>query len=360
MIGVLGASGRVGQGAVAALRRMGFTGLRLGARRIAALPPADGEAVRVDAADPESLAAFCRGCEIVLNCAGPSYRLKDTVAVAALEAGAHYVDVSGDDPALDGLRAKGLAGTERSVLLSAGTLPGLSSLIPRRLAADVGRPVSLTAYAGGMERCSPVVAVDMLLSLESGTSFGEPLAAWREGRARSRALRAQEKAEAPYFPGTVALQPFLSTETARLARDLRLDEAEWFNVWPGPRVWDVLNELPAYTLDGADRSGIAERMIRAADLDLAGRRPYYLMVVILRGEKGTRTAVLRAPDSYRLTGTVGALAVEAVADGRTPPGAHFAAGALDPADLLERVRASETVDSLTVHDGEPDSEEGVL
>ncbi|MDF2708687.1 MAG: hypothetical protein K0R62_4339 [Nonomuraea muscovyensis] len=54
------------------------------------------EAVRVDVEDAGALAAFCAGCRIVVNCAGPSSRILDTVARAALAAGAAYVDVAGD------------------------------------------------------------------------------------------------------------------------------------------------------------------------------------------------------------------------------------------------------------------------
>ncbi|MGW7482853.1 saccharopine dehydrogenase NADP-binding domain-containing protein [Nonomuraea muscovyensis] len=54
------------------------------------------EAMRVDVEDAGALAAFCAGCRIVVNCAGPSSRILDTVARAALAAGAAYVDVAGD------------------------------------------------------------------------------------------------------------------------------------------------------------------------------------------------------------------------------------------------------------------------
>ncbi|WP_051966429.1 saccharopine dehydrogenase NADP-binding domain-containing protein [Kitasatospora mediocidica] len=362
VVGVLGGSGVVGRAAARALRELGVERLRLGGRRLdavaavaAALPGGTDRASRAVAVDLDaaaSLAAFCAGCSVVLNCAGPSYRVRGRVALAALAAGAHCVDVAGDDPAYEQLRAVDVAGTGRSVVLSAGMLPGLSGLLPRWLAQrqQVGGGGRLTVWTGGLERCSRTVAADLLLSVGGDPSgdpsghptdatvpFGESLAAWRQGRRVSRALRAQDGAELPYFPTSVSLQPYLSTEAERLARALGLDELDWFNVFPGRRVRDLLAAL------GTGREPLAEaaeRLVRAAELDLTGRRPYFRMVFALDSPDGAATAVLGTRDSYRLTAAVGALAVTATLAGTIPAGLHFAAEVLDPAESVRRLAAT--------------------
>lgn len=377
MIGVLGASGSVGQGAVEHLHRLGVGPLRLGARRLgpvrrlsAGLPGADIETVPVDVRDAAALASFCAGTTLVVNCAGPTYELKETVAAAALAAGAHCVDVAGDDPVHEALTA-GTSIGDRTVLLSAGTLPGLSSLLPRWLAATEFDSVdSLTAWVGGVEHCSPVVAVDMMLSLRSGgaggAAYGEANAAWRGGGVRSRALRPAEDATVPQFTGSVAVQPFLSAETRRLARALRLRDVDWLNVYPGPQVRTLLSALPAAASHGADEADLARRMIRAAELDLTGREPYYQMVFAMSGSRDgvrtERTALLRVASSYRLTGLVGALAAVAVLDGDVPPGVHFAADVLSPSATVTALRAAGEPLVLRLVDGDADddSEEGTL
>ncbi|MFV2085535.1 saccharopine dehydrogenase NADP-binding domain-containing protein [Micromonospora sp. LOL_021] len=387
MIGVLGASGSVGQVAVAHLHRLGVGPLRLAARHVepvrrvaAGLPGADVDTVEVDLRDPAALAAFCAGTSLVVNCAGPTYELKETVAAAALAAGAHCVDVAGDDPVHEALTGDvpggdvpgGRAcGGGRTVVLSAGTLPGLSSLLPRWLASTEFDGVdTLTAWVGGVEHCSPVVAVDMMLSLRSGgaagAAYGEANAAWRGGAARSRALRPAEDATVPQFAGSVAVQPFLSAETRRLARALRLRDVDWLNVYPGPQVRTLLAALPAAASVGADEADLARRMIRAAELDLAGRSPYYQMVFTMGGTRGgvpvERTAVLRVTSSYRLTGLVGALAAVAVLGGDVPPGVHFAADVLDPAATVAALRGSGEPLTVRLVDGDTadDTEEGTL
>ncbi|WP_436775929.1 saccharopine dehydrogenase NADP-binding domain-containing protein [Yinghuangia sp. YIM S09857] len=365
VIGVLGATGSVGREAVRELAELGYGRLRLGGRRADALreltctcPPAkDAETVAVDANDPHDLRTFAEGCATVLNCAGPSYLLGDRVARAALAAGAHYVDVAGDDPVAEKLGARNLPSDDRVVVLSAGALPGLSSLLPRLLAAEFEHVGRLSAYTGGMEDCSATVAADMMLSLTTGgadgASFGEALAAWRGGRRASRVLRTDERGRAPHFAGDVALVPFLSTETERLAAALALDEVDWFNVYPGPQVRTVLGRLPGRLDAGDDPDALAVEMMRAARLDLAGRSPFYTMVFTLSGVAdgvmGTRSLVLRARSSYRLTATVAAAAVDAVATGRVPPGVHFAAEVLQAGAVAARLRESGACERLEIH-----------
>ncbi|MFA0839369.1 saccharopine dehydrogenase NADP-binding domain-containing protein [Streptomyces rochei] len=361
VIGILGASGAVGRAAVRELRALGHTGLRLGGRTASALcavaeedPTGHDETVWADATDPDGLRAFTDGCDIVLNCVGPTYRLRATVASAALAAGAHCVDVAGDDPAAEDLLAAGDPAQDgRTVVLSAGALPGLSSLLPRWLAGQgLDSASALTAHCGGLETCSPTVAHDLMLSLTSGgadgAAYGEPLAAVRGGRRVPRALHTAEDTEHPAFPGRVALQPYLSGESERLATVLGLDRLDWYNVHPGPAVRALLNRLPGRLAAGDDPAELADRLILAADLDLAGRRPYYVMDFELSGTASGRPATagltLRAAGSYRLTATVGALAVAAVLRAEVPAGVHFACDVLDPDTVVRHLRARGVAD----------------
>ncbi|MBZ6192060.1 saccharopine dehydrogenase NADP-binding domain-containing protein [Streptomyces olivaceus] len=356
VIGVLGASGAVGRAAVRELRALGRTGLRLGGRTASALcavagedPGGHDETVWADATAPDGLRAFTEGCDIVLNCVGPTYRLRATVAAAALAAGAHCVDVAGDDPAAEDLLKDGDPACEdRTVVLSAGALPGLSSLLPRWLAGQgLDTATALSAHCGGLETCSPTVARDLMLSLTSGgadgAAYGEALAAVRGGRRVPRALRTAEDTEHPSFPGRVALQPYLSGESERLADVLGLDRLDWYNVHPGPAVRALLNRLPASLAAGDDPAALADRLILAADLDLAGRTPYYVMDFALSGtasgQPATAGLTLRAASSYRLTAAVGALSVDAVLRGAVPAGVHFACDVLDPRVVVRHLRS---------------------
>lgn len=368
VIGVVGASGAVGRHAAHALRSLGRCGLVLGARRHGPLNTlaeelgGPVEVVPVDVDSVESLEAFCHRCDVVLNCAGPSYRILDRVAVAALSTGAHYVDVTGDSPVHDRLAGSPSA-KEHRVLLSAGVLPGLSALLPRWFARRHGLR-EMTVHVGGLERCTGAAAGDLLLSLpgesDSAATFGHPLAAWRDGGVVTGALRAREGVGVPHFPGTVFVQPFLTGEARRLAHSLGLRRLDWFNVHPGERARAVLTSAVGRADSGPET---VERLRRAADLDLVGNTAYYQLVYSLVDESGApHTLLARFEDSYRMTGLVGAVTAVAVARGETPLGVHHAADVLDPDGTVTVLFAAQGPATLRLWQGAAtaDMEEGAL
>ncbi|MFI9362719.1 saccharopine dehydrogenase NADP-binding domain-containing protein [Kitasatospora sp. NPDC053057] len=342
MIGVIGGYGAVGEQAARLLGSWGAGPLRIGGRDLrqaqhttAALPGAV-EAVAVDVEDATSLAAFVRGCEVVVNCAGPSHRISARVARAALAAGAHHVDAGGDGLPSD------TAG--RCAVFAAGALPGFSGLLPRWLAAQEFDTVhALTVYAGVLDRFTATGAEDYLHGVLGGAN--EPLAAWRDGSRRSAALTRRSTVTLPCFPREVSAFPYLDAEGEHVARDLSLIHGSWYTVLDGGHLTAALDAARALPMDGA-----VAGLCRATALDAAGRTPYVVMLAQLDGTAAgrttTRTAVVRAPGIAQLTGATAAAATVAVLNGEVPAGAHHAATVLDPSATVTRLR--EVLD-LTIH-----------
>ncbi|MDP9870190.1 MULTISPECIES: saccharopine dehydrogenase NADP-binding domain-containing protein [Streptosporangium] len=384
VVGVLGCYGAVGGAVVRRLRGAGAGPLRLGGRdlgRVRALAAARtgaDAAVAVDIRDAAALAAFCEGCHVVVNCAGPSSRVLDTVARAALAAGAHYVDVAGDAAVRDRLSAgsaarpdRDQAGRERGgweragrvVILSAGMMPGLSALLPRHLAGQgFDRVDRLTAHVGGVDRFTPAAALDYVASLSGG--YATPLAVWRGHQVIPGASRPRHGVEVPHFPGRVNAYPYLSAEAERLARSLGIAEVEWSSVFDGELTLAALARLPELDPDAA-----ADELVRASRLESLGRTPYFQMVFEMAGETGgrpvTRTLLARAADSYELSAAAAVPAVGAVLRGLVRPGLHEAADVLDAGAVFQALLDDPAVTRLEIVDGaaraaEMEMEEGVL
>ncbi|PZG21035.1 saccharopine dehydrogenase NADP-binding domain-containing protein [Nonomuraea aridisoli] len=345
VIGVLGGAGTVGRVAVDRLAGYGLGELRIGGRdidRVTAVcraTPGAAVPVRVDLRDPDELRAFCTGCRVVVNCAGPSYQVLDTVARAALAAGADYVDAGGDLTAVEALESAAppeLA--ERAAVFSAGVMPGLSGLLPRLLAA--GPLARLDGYVGGAARISELSAVDVLLT--RGPRFGTALAAWRDGRLAPGALAPLHDVTLPGFAGRVHAWPFLSAEFARLATELDVAEARNYTVYVTDAIPRALAE--AWADDGPIERHVAA-VVAAAEADLAATGPYYTLLfqavpaaMPAPGQsKAPRRLILRTPDSYALSGVVAAIATREVLDGRVEPGARSAAECLDAAAVFARL-----------------------
>ncbi|MDP4507262.1 saccharopine dehydrogenase family protein [Nonomuraea turcica] len=101
-IAVHGASGFTGRLTAAETGRRGFTPVLVGRdeerlRKAAVEAGVPGAEVRVAALDqPAALVDALRDCEVVINCAGPFTLLGEPVIRAAIAAGTHYLDTTGE------------------------------------------------------------------------------------------------------------------------------------------------------------------------------------------------------------------------------------------------------------------------
>ena len=367
MIGVLGGYGGVGLPTVRQLDAWGVGPMRIGGRRPAlARQVVDhelggrGEVAAVDIDDPASLRSFCEGCDIVVNCAGPSHQILDVVARAALAVGADYVDAAGDDPVHQLLQGPRQARPGWIAILSAGMLPGISGLMPRYLAGlGFDRVLRLTAYAGGLDHFTPAGASDYVRSLFGG--FGEPLASWSGGVRVSRSLIPLVDLDLPFFPGRVTAHPFLATETERVAAALGLDDVRWYNVFDGTHVIAALGRLQGALTSASNLEAAAVELVQASKLDMFGRTPYWLFVTHLDGESDGRphrkTMVVGARGANELTGLGTALTVAAIHAGDVEPGLWYADEVLNPARAVDRLRTAPAVTAIEVLDDGIDAAE---
>lgn len=339
-VGVLGATGAVGRAVVGLLDDAGVPTTPASRRG-----GPDGRHSLVDVTDAEGVSRFADSCSVVVDCTGPASELAGAVAALVSATGTPYVTPGETRP-------EELPGPGGAVW-GAGMVPGLSELLPRALATDLGRPRTLTAYVGGCESFSPAAARDYV----SGAlgSPGRTRAAWRHGHLVPAVLRTLENADLPWFPGPVTAVPFLDEGAERLARELGLTEVSWYHVFDGKHARRALEGLRAGRTQQA-----AEALRSGAELDVLAHGRYQVLLFELRNDTDAHTLVLRSQDSYGLTAEVAVLAAMAAREGRVPPGVHAAGSLLDPAAVLDRMRRSPYVSSLEVVEDHATLEEGAL
>lgn len=282
-IAVLGATGAVGRHLAGMLAGFGLGPVRLGARN-----PAGSPVERVDVAVEASLAAFCRGASVVVNCAGPVRVTRPAVLRAAAEAGAQYLDSA---PVRTG-HAAGLFG--------AGAEPGVAELLVRWLAGP-GPVRAVTGYATVLDVMTPAAAEDFLDGPRTGGG----------GAVRHHV---------PFFSEHLVAYPFVGPDTAAVADFLGVAEMSWFNLL------DPASPVLAVLAGGHGNAG----SLRVAANAWVGRQAPFQQFVV---EAGGRVAVLRAGSTYRLTAATLAVAAGEVLAGRVDPAQRRAALALDPATL---------------------------
>ncbi len=348
-IAVLGGYGDVGKGTCQYLLSLGLGPIRIGGRhaetsRVIADPQVSYQ--NADYTDEASLLAFIQDCRLLINCAGPSYLIGDRLARVAKEHKLPYVDVAGDDALYQTLAKSDYQDGGDIALLSAGLQPGLTGLLPLWLAQQTSFEVRhLTCYFVLFDRFTAVAADDYMQGVEEALS--SPLAAWRNGHITHSVLQRQQGLSLPFVPTEVTVLPQISTENVRLAKQLSLSSAQWYNCVIGEHILNAFNTVQSQTR----RQAIAS-LCHASALDMAGRTPSIWL--LLEGQdqykQHSYTTIVKGTGNADLTGAIAALSAAAVLQGDIPPGLHYCPQALPAAHLFPALQNLGAVHTLNCFD----------
>lgn len=338
-VGVLGGTGRIGGAAAGLLRERGFVTSVAGRR------PGPGVTDLFDVEDQQALDDFVSRCDAVVDCTGLGAPARSALARRVTTAGAHFVTPGVVDESPQPLLC---------VVHSAGVMPGLSEAIATTLVSKAPPPIELNVHIGGCDYFSPSAARDYIDGAKDQSDRAN--SRWSRG-ARVRDVRPEEDVrDLAFFPGAVAVVPFLAPAAEDLAAARRLDALLWNHVIDG----DLTRGAMRRALSG--KPGCVEELVRAAETDVRTTGRYYVLRYEMTSASGTSMLAVRTNDSYGLSAEVAVLAVEAVLNGTVSEGLHSAASVLERENgvLLDRLRSSPFVTSVEESDGSATVEEGLL
>lgn len=349
-VGILGYGGEVGRTAKEYLYGKCF--LRCGQRNKNYEAKNDSfiEYVEVDIFKEEELIKFCTGCDIVLNCSGPSYVIGDRVAKIAYKVGAKYVDAFGADY-LEEL----ISEYKGTYILSAGSFPGLSGILPRWLKnkGDFDYINSLEIFAGGEEKCSKGAIADLLLSSVKG--FGVPNGYYKKGAICKSHIDSREKVSILGFEKDVYTQEYINKEIIRLAKLLNIEEAHWYNTQINKEIQDMTSKACIRLLVD-NKQGVLEEIVDKLmqDANKEIKESWYSVSIKMRGiSKGKeiiKNLILKSDDSYRISGLICALVVEQIIENKIREGIHWAFEVLDPKITIDTLLKTKIINSIEVFD----------
>jgi short subunit dehydrogenase-like uncharacterized protein len=330
-IAVYGASGFTGKLVLAELARRGIPAVLAGrslerlraAAAEAGMPGADTVLACID---DNTLAAAFAGCDAVINCAGPFIVYGEAVARAAITAGCHYVDISGEQLYLQrvfGRLADDAADAGVTVVPGANDDALPSSLVAQLAAERVTRAEELV-IALDLSRSGAAPSRGTLRSaLASLDTFRSGGLTYSDGQWRADVPARRASMRFPGEPQPVPVVKFPLPGVATIPRHV-----------PVPHVEAVTKATLA-----AAFSQITPELIDAVpDGPWEESRSATRWTVIAEavGGDGRRArGVVSGPDTYGVTALI---AVESasrlVADG-AKPGVLAPAQAYDPAGFLD-------------------------
>jgi short subunit dehydrogenase-like uncharacterized protein len=329
-LAILGVTGFTGRLVLDEARRAGLE-VRLVGRRREALEDlaATGEEVRVtDARDRDALGAAFDGASVVASLAGPFLAIGPAPVRAAVAAGAHYLDTSGEQEWVGRLYAE--LEPETVVLPAFGFdyVPG--DLAARLAAEQVNGPLDEIVVAYSVKG----VGTSRGTRRTIGRVMGQQQVAWEDGRLVPSRFGA-------------------TTRTVRFPFGVRT-VVEWSGTEPltVPRHTDVRNvrsyiRVPAIAAKAGGLGRLAAPLVRlgskfgpAGPSEASRRKSRFTVVAEARGAGGEGRAVLTGSDVYGLTarlivcGAQALIAGEARGTGLLAPAEAFdartLAGRLEP------------------------------
>jgi short subunit dehydrogenase-like uncharacterized protein len=323
-IAVYGATGYTGRLVVAELRRRGLAAVLVG-RDEARLKTVDSDSpIRVAGLD-EATEAF-KGCAAVINCAGPFVRWGAPVVAAAIAAGIHYVDVSGEQDHL----ARAFAETDASARAAGVTvLPGAnddalpSDLLAHLVAAELTGPIEELVIALQLSRGAGLPSGGTLRSaLANAESFGAGGVSYLDGQWLGGVPA--RRAVVPFGGVPTPVSPFALPAVVTVPRHV---EARYVGALAPT---ELATGFLAVTPELAELRGNAGP---TPDERAAGR---WTLVVEAVGPDGRRVSgTVAGPDGYGLTAVIAVEAARRLVEDGAPAGVPAPAQAFDPATFLD-------------------------
>ncbi len=322
---VTGGNGAVGHAAVTMLRRLGHQVTVVGRSPVAG----DSRYRQCDIFDAPALAACCRGADLVLNAAGPSSRIAARVAQAALYQAAAYVDVAGDPPLWRSIATDVTLSTalsQHSCLLGAGLTPGFAAMLPRYAAARLAYVTRVALYGGGIEIFTRTSAQDFIASLDPAREQGK--AGWMIADGQLCRAPAQPAVSVPTAQRTFNALPYLSFELEQVAKQLSIRHLAAWSLVAEAQMLSACQQQEEQAIDALMH---LSQQLTAQE----GEQQHLLMDAdgVMAGQSVRLRLQIRFDNSYRLTGSIAALAADQLLR-QTTPGLTWLPAVVDSQTLL--------------------------
>lgn len=227
-IGILGASGSAGKGAVDILKGKDGITLKLGCRYVERLSrqTENVELCRVDIEKKNQLDDFVRNCDCVINCAGPSWKIKGSVAEVCFSYRIPYIDVAGGKLLINDLN--GLNNVDNNTgITSAGVYPGLSELFLQWVCTQSQEEIcSIEEIFFGNDELSDVAIEDICISLKAGE--GDAFCYCHKGNIEKISFETKTSVKIPGVSTPVYLLPVMNMAFANVMGSLNIDKAVFY------------------------------------------------------------------------------------------------------------------------------------
>ncbi|AZS28119.1 saccharopine dehydrogenase family protein [Butyricimonas faecalis] len=352
IIGIIGGNSKVGIAAIDYLIMETNATLLIGGRNLskgekqASRFPDRITAVEVDIFDTPALNNFCQQCHIIINLAGPTLKIMDRIALAALSNNCHYIDIGGYDLLLEALMSKSEEIKEKGLVfvVGAGWMPGVSGIFPKSVIENSLKELdtinTVKIYYGASEAWSYNSCMDLTwsLSLKSNGIF-------KQGK--WQLVSPSKHTQKVFFPPlhkSKYTTPYFDNQLKLVAQDLK---APFFGnyVIINSKLSMLSSLFIKIFLHGNTRCA-AKIMEKEARIS-SRKGSWGLIYCVVEGMKNNLkkqiTAYIYENDNYKPTGTVSAIAANFVLQNRIEKGLGYLCHKIDPHHFMSELKSQNII-----------------
>ena len=355
-VGIIGSSGKVGKIASKMLKDKYYI---IGGQRKVNKKNYCDKTIYVDVYNDESLREFCDRCDVILNCAGPSYIIGDKVALATLANNVMYVDAFGGntlEDKLEPVKNKGI------FVISAGCNPGLSGVIARFLIDKFSNLNKISIFFGGQEKGSRNACADIILSSLNGYGIPESsIENFNVIKNYSNNIGYKEM-NLQGINEPVQVQSYLTKEMIRFSKRFNVPTVESFQIIPDIKSQSLFKDgcmKIALCKDlKSDMWNIIDKIVDQNNT-LNKTKNKWTAIHGKVEEEGYEITI-KAYDSSVISGYVAALVVENIIENKYENGVYWPFEILNPKVTIEALKKNNVIDIFENLENKKLCEEGMI
>lgn len=350
MIGIIGGYGNIGLHAGGTLKKNLDEPFRIAGRNFAHASKEAQELYKQDEwyqikeNTREEWAGFCKSLRLILCCADLKKDFMVLLNEIAAENSCPVVYVSINKP--EQVKAEG------TFIYGAGSIPGLSGILPQYLRREFDSVCSQDFYYGAREVFSCTAARDYVEGLMSNTNYS--MAMWKKDKVVPYEQAVKNPKVEDVFRG-MKYFPYFDEESQYVSNKLHLREGRWHMCIHGEH---TIKKLERVRFDYAkDPEKAIADICQASKLDCFGIQKRAAFVCNMEGMCGTelqkKTLILTCEDSSKLTGSVAAVTALLVWEQEMEKGQYLLCEAKQNCKVVEKLlKVNEEVRMEIINDDE--------
>lgn len=327
-IGILGATGIIGQSLAEILQQKKLTVLK-GSRGLENGP--DTKKVNID--EPRSLKEFIDRCDIIINCTGPSLLTNQKILPAVVNAGKDYIDAFGWTNSKDSLKQEA-----SRIILNAGSVPGMLSVLIRSMYK--AETQEMKVWSGGREGGSIGSVGDIILSSING--YGESNCYIEDSETvKNKNLYLELFDGAEELPDKISTQLILTSEIRSVVKYLGVQNIRNYTIWAEERMKRIImfGCVEASRLKKEeDLNKLFSTVLREINQLNKSKQPWFTIVIKSIEEYETTVLRLDTNDSSKLTAAMLAYMADTLIHHEVAGGVYWPFELADSGEVLHLIQ----------------------